>query len=252
MQGRPALCSSRDPLTPISSTTQTRTELTNNVLDEETKQMLSYRQLLQHPKYKDDWAISSANEFGRLAQGLKGRVKGTNTIFFIPKSQVPADRLKDVTYGKFVCKVRPEKKEPNRTRLTVGGNRVNYPFEVGTPTADMLLAKILFNSVVSTENARFMTIDISNFYLNMPMKRYEYVRLNIKDIPGEVIEEYKLRDIATPDGWVYTEIRQGMYGLPQAGLIAQELIKKRLGEHGYYQDQYVHGLWHHKWRPGSR
>ena len=186
----------------ISSTTRSRTELANNVLDEETGQMLSYRQLLQHPKYKDDWAISSANEFGRLAQGLKGRVKGTNTIFFIAKSQVPADRLKDVTYGKFVCKVRPEKKEPNRTRLTVGGNRVNYPFEVGTPTADMLLAKILFNSVVSTENARFMTIDISNFYLNTPMKRYEYVRLNIKDIPDEVIEEYKLRDIATPDGRV--------------------------------------------------
>ena len=81
---------------------------------------------------------------------------------FIPKQQVPEDRMKDVTYGKFVCNVRPEKDEKNRTRFVVGGNRINYPGDVGTPTADMLLAKILFNSVISTKNARFMTGDIKN------------------------------------------------------------------------------------------
>ena len=42
----------------------------------------------------------------------------------------------------------PKKDEPNRTRFTAGGNRVNYPGEVATPTADMLVAKILFNSVI--------------------------------------------------------------------------------------------------------
>jgi hypothetical protein len=57
---------------------------------------LNYRQLLHHPKYKDAWAKSAANEFGRLAQGLKdGRVKGTDTIKFIHKDQVPAERIKD-------------------------------------------------------------------------------------------------------------------------------------------------------------
>eukprot|EP00804_Cyclotella_cryptica_P030788 CCRYP_015047-RA/>CCRYP_015047-RA protein AED:0.39 eAED:0.47 QI:0/0/0/1/0/0/2/0/253 len=68
-------------------------------------------------------------------------------------------------YGQFVCKIRPENKEPNRTRLMVGGDRI-----FATPTADKLVAKSLFNSVISTIGARFMTMDISNFYLNTPLK----------------------------------------------------------------------------------
>jgi hypothetical protein len=75
-----------------------------------------------------------------------------------------------VTYGSFVCTVRPEKAEPNQTRFTAGGDKINYPFEVATPTAEMLVAKILFNSVISTPGARFMTMDISNFYLMTPLK----------------------------------------------------------------------------------
>jgi hypothetical protein len=71
--------------------------------------------------------------------------------------------VKDVTYGQFLCLVRPEKAEPNRTRFVVGSDRINYPGEVGTPTAEMLVAKILFNSVISTKNARFMTMDIADF-----------------------------------------------------------------------------------------
>ncbi|KAL7523922.1 hypothetical protein ACHAXR_000362 [Thalassiosira sp. AJA248-18] len=54
---------------------------------------------------------------------------------------------------------------------------------------------------------------------------------------------------ATADGHVYVEIRRGMYGLPQAGLIAQELLEKRLNKEGYFQSEIVPGLWTHKWRP---
>ncbi len=48
----------------------------------------------------------------------------------------------------------------------------------------------------------------------------------LADIPEEIVEEYKLHEIVTDDGYVYCEIRKGMYGLPQAGLIAQELLKQ--------------------------
>ena len=71
--------------------------------------------------------------------------------------------MKDVTYGQFVCNERPEKAKVNRTRFTVSGDKINYPGAVATPTAEMLVAKILFNSVISTKDAKFMTIDISNF-----------------------------------------------------------------------------------------
>ena len=81
--------------------------MANGVLHE--KEVLNYRQLIQHPTLGDDWKLLSANEFGRLDQGIGGRVKGTNTVFFVDKSEVPPERFKDFTYGKFVCMVRPEK-----------------------------------------------------------------------------------------------------------------------------------------------
>ena len=71
----------------------------------------------------------------------------------------------------------------------VGGDRINYPGEAEMPTADMLVAKILFNSVISTRGAKFMTMDISNFYLMTPLKRPEYICISIKDIPKEIITE---------------------------------------------------------------
>ncbi len=69
-----------------------------------------------------------------------------------------------------------------------------------------------------------MTIDIKGFYLNTPMARYEYMQLKLSDILTNVIKHYKLNDSATPNGYVYCEIQKGMYELPQAGIIAQELL----------------------------
>ena len=60
---------------------------------------------------------------------------------FIHKHEIPVDRLKDVTYIKFVCTVQTEKKDPNRMRATMGGNLINYPDDVGVPTANLLLIK---------------------------------------------------------------------------------------------------------------
>ncbi len=81
---------------------------------------------------------------------------------------------KDITYGLITCLIRPEKiEETNRTRLVVGGDRVHYPLDTGTPTADLLTIKLLINGMISTPGARFFTIDIKNFYLCTPMTRYE-------------------------------------------------------------------------------
>ncbi len=66
-------------------------------------------------------------------------------------------------------------------------------------------------------------------------------------MPEDIIEHYKLRNIATLDRYVYCEIRQGMYDLPQAGIIAQELLAKRLKEHGYSHSKTTTGLWKHEW-----
>ena len=77
-----------------------------------------------------------------------------------------------------------------------------------------------------------MALDVSNFYLNTPMDRFEYVKLRLTDIPDEVIREYRLHETGkvTSDGYIYVEVRKGMYGLPQAGILAQELLEKRLNK----------------------
>jgi hypothetical protein len=83
------------------------------------------------------------------------------------KQQIPQARCKDITYGWIVCVYHLEMKDPYRTRITMGRNLVNYPDDCGTPTADLLTVKFMFNSIISTPNAKFMTIDIKDFYLNV-------------------------------------------------------------------------------------
>ncbi len=83
--------------------------------------------------------------------------------------------MKDVTYGQFVCLVRPEKAEPNQIQFTVGGDRINYPGKVPTPTAEMLVAKMLFNSVISRKGAQFMAMDIFYFYLMTPLHCAKFI-----------------------------------------------------------------------------
>ena len=226
-----------------------RREAAHSVLDQDTGKLLEYRQLLKDPKFKQIWTRSAADEFGRLAQGIGGRIKGTDTIRFIHKREIPTDRLKDVTYIKFVCTVRTEKKDPNRTRATMGGNLINYPEDVGTPTANLLLIKIFLNSVISTRGAKFAGADLANFYLMTPLKRPEYAKIKLSDIPEEVIKEYNLHQYATPDGWVYIKVSRGMYGLPQAGSLGHDLLEQRLNKEGYFQSQIVPALWKHKTRP---
>lgn len=51
------------------------------------------------------------------------------------------------------------------------------------------------------------------------------------------------------DGSVYIKIVKGMYGLPQAGKIANDLLTKRLAIHGYHPVNFIPGLWTHVWRP---
>ena len=94
-----------------------------------------------------------------------------------------------------------------------------------------------------------MTIDIKNFYLNTPMERFEYMRLKLSNLPEDFVKRYNLEPKADKNGQVYVDIRRGMYEPPQAGLLAQKLLKERLNAKGYSQSTLVPGLWTHEWRP---
>lgn len=221
------------------------------VLDDETGELLEYRHLIQCPKYKKDWGNSFGNEVGRLAQGIPGRNTGTNTIYFIYKHDIPQDRWKYVTSGRIVCNVRPQIEEVFRMRLTVDGSRINIDMDCGTPTASLLTVKLLLNNVISTDGAKFMSIDIKDFYLNTSIDRPEFLRMNIKNFPDDVIKHYNLLDKVDAKGNLYIKCVSGMYGLPHAGIIAQRLLEERLNKAGYYQSDQTSGFWKHKWRPVS-
>ena len=212
-----------------------------NAIISDTGQALEYRDLIQDPNTRERWANSMCNEIGRLAQGRKSTgLKGTNTLKFIPFQEIPQNRRKDITYARIVVDYRPQKAEPHRTRITVGGDRINYPYKVTTETAEITTHKLLLNSVVSTPNARYMTADIGNFYLGTPMERPEYMFLPLSYIPDEIIDEYDLHKIAKNEK-VYTEVRKGMYGLPQAGILANHKLKRDLLPFGYYPCRHTPG-----------
>ena len=101
---------------------------------------MEYRDLISDPSTRATWICSAANEFGHLVQGLPDNcVERTNTIFFIPFSKVP--RHKRPTYARFVCSYHHQKAEPYHTRITVGGNLIDYPGNLSMKVADMTTSK---------------------------------------------------------------------------------------------------------------
>jgi hypothetical protein len=183
---------------------------------------------------------STAKKFNRLYN--------TNTIQFIRRSNIPKGCK--VTYGSFVVDIKDHKKEKERNRLTLGGDQIEYPGETLTRAADLTTSKTLINSVISTLGARFLFIDINSFYLNTPLGRFEYMVINLSSLPQETINKYDLIKLSQ-DWKVYIEIQKGMYGLPQAGILANKLSRRNLAKDGYQQTQHTHSLWTHDTFPIS-
>ena len=126
-------------------------------------------------------------------------------------------------------------------RITFGGNLISYPFELTTRTADLTTSKLLWNSTISTKGANYICADAKNFYLATPLDRYEYMKMPINLIPPKFIEENNLTT-KIKNGYLYIEIIRGMYGLPQAGVLANKLLKERLRESGYHETTHTPGL----------
>lgn len=199
-------------------------------------------------KDPDKWNRAMGNELGRLAQGVGKRMtSGNNNIYYIPKSKIP--KGKKITYGTIVCDYRPLKDDPYRVRLTVGGDKLPYFADAGSPAASLLEAKLLFNSIVSTPGAKFFSADIKDYFLCSPMDNYEYMKLPLHIIPEEIRVQYNLYNLVESDGYVYIEIRKGMYGLKQAARLAFDNLVKLLAPHGYHPIRHMPGIWRHVSRP---
>jgi hypothetical protein len=129
---------------------------------------------------------STANEINRLYN--------TNTIQFIRRLDIPKGQK--ATYGSFVMDIKDQKDEKECTRLAFGGDQIECPGDNSTRTAGLTKARILINSVISIPSAKFLVIDIKNFYLNTPLGRFEYMVINLSSLPQETIDKYDLNELA--------------------------------------------------------
>jgi hypothetical protein len=211
-------------------------------INPDTGNVAEYKELINCSD-KEHWQYSNTDEIGRMFQGLgpdSYMPTGTNTLWFIDRKKIP--KQKKPTYVRVVCADRPEKSNTRRVRWTAGGDRIVYPGNKTTKTADISTCKLMFNSVISTPNGRFMTIDLKDFFLCSDLVDYEYVRIPRHMLPDAIISLYNLEPLISND-YVYAQVRKGMYGLPQAGKLANDALVKYLAPHGFIPCSVTPGLW---------
>jgi hypothetical protein len=109
-------------------------------------------------------------------------------------------------------------------------------------STELATSKCLWNSTMSTEGAKYMCLDVKKIYLGTPMDSFEYMHIPIKLIPQEIFAEYNLLSLVSV-GHVYIEVHKDMHGLPQDGILANQLLALRLAIHGYHQTKCPPGIW---------
>ena len=87
------------------------------------------------------------------------------------------------------------RRKTRRTRITVGGDRLQCSGETATPTASMTTTKIHLNSTIPTESVRHCTADIKDFYLNSKLDDYECLFIDSHLTPPQFTQDYELSAI---------------------------------------------------------
>ena len=210
--------------------------------------MSCLKQLMHDPDTAEIWQTAFGKDFGGMAQGDKKMgQKGTNFIFVMTHDKIKLiPRTQTIMYARVVvvdfCPQK-QKADPHRIRITAGGNLINYPGELSMRTANLTTSKLMWNSVLSMEGAKYMCLDIKNFYLLAPLDQYyEYMKMSLTLFPEWIIEQYKLR-MHAHNGFVYLEMRRAVWGLPQAGILTNKPLRRRLLPHGYYSGNLYRSLW---------
>ena len=96
--------------------------------------------------------------------------------------------------------------------------------------------------------AKFLGIDIKDFYLMTKMDNPEFMYLPRWIFPQECIDEYGI-EYKFYNNKILVRINKGMYGLPQTGRLAYIELIKFLSKHGYVHAGLAAGLFKHVTRP---
>ena len=113
-----------------------------------------------------------------------------------------------------MASIRPHQKEVHIVRVTMGGDKLDYNGITSTQTASLNTTKYLINGTISTLGAKFLYVHIKEYYYGTRLETFEYMRMELRDIPDNIIQQYDLDNIVS-DSWVYMQIKIGMPGLRQ-------------------------------------
>jgi hypothetical protein len=185
---------------------------------------------------KSLWRLEDSKELIRL-------LRETGTMSFIDPASKPANRIASY-YNPQVAVKTKNGNIVRRVRGTYGGNISDYAGDKSAMTADQQTVKLLLNEVVS-EDVKFMTADIKDFYLKTLLLTPEYMWIKRSQIPADIAATYKSNIIWKGDS-AMVKIVQGIYGLPQAGKLAQEKLTLLLAKHGYNPTASTPCLFRHK------
>lgn len=202
--------------------------------DDDSGKVLKFKDIIKGPE-KDKWLKALADEYDRL-------IERTNTFTFIKPNMKPIHRRG--SYGTFAPAIKIKNGIPlYRTRLVYGGNLSDYPFNKSAYVVETPTVKICLNAAV-TEDAELASIDIENFYLHTPLDIKEYMKLRKDQIPQSVRDKYNLNDPSwwTDDECIWVELHQAIFGLPQAGILSQNILYTHLQKHGYHIINTASGL----------
>ena len=124
---------------------------------------LSLDALLPGENGNSHWKPALSNEWGRLTQSKNAGVAATDTIKCVPYHNVPT--TKKMTYDSFVYNHIPLKDEEWRICLVIGGDKLEYSSDSGSPATDLTETKMLLNSIISDANkgARFASMDSKRY-----------------------------------------------------------------------------------------
>ncbi len=97
---------------------------------------------------------------------------------------------------------------------------------------------------MSTASAKYMCIDTKSFYQSAALEYYEYMKIPITLFPRWIIKQYELEQHVF-NGYVHLELRRAVWGLPQAGILTNKRLKRKLASFGYHECKNTPGLWYH-------
>jgi hypothetical protein len=146
----------------------------------------SYKQLMHNQETAEVWQTAFGKDFGSMAQGdNKMGQKGTNSVFVMTWDEIDTAKAAGHpwTYARVVVDYQPQKDDPNQIHISVSSNLITYKGDTSTQMADLTTSKLLWNSMLSTKGAKYMCLDLKNFYLTAALDYFECMKIPLALFP---------------------------------------------------------------------